>query len=234
MAIAFRAATSGGYTAVNDLTITAPAGLADGDLILVFVTSISAHEIANVPDGWEQVGSRQDDGTDSSNSLFRKIASSEGANWTFTDIYSATETGVWACVAYSGVDNTTPLDVAVVQGAVGGTVTAGDPHTAGPITPTSNGAMIVAVYGVDALAAINGTPDDNPAATERVDHDGGDPYSFAFIQDYSQATAAEVSLDMILNVNDTSAWFIVALRPAAAGGATAVPKIMMYYRRLRG
>lgn len=147
-------------------------------------------------------------------SVLYKVASSEGASWTFTNLFAAAEFGVIGVCAYSGADTGTPLDVAVVQGSDLSTTT----PTAGPITSSANGAIIIAVFGADADAGQSGTPDASPAANERVDENGGSSVGYVYMQDYLQITAEAVSLDGNFSATDHWAWMIVALRPAAAGG----------------
>lgn len=213
----FRAMTSDGLDDNTSPTISAPAGLSDGDLILVAIATSSTTDVANVPDGWSQVGSTQDSGgTDSSLMVFQKIASSEGASWTFTNLMTTARWGAYGCVAYYNVDGSVPLDgVAPVTsaGSYGGT------HTTGSITPTTDGAMVVALFGAEPDSSSQaGTPDSSPAATERVDECNGTT-GFVYIEDYVQATAASINLSVGLSTADTTAEMILALRPGDPAGS---------------
>ena len=222
--MSFRAATSGSINATNDVTVITPAGLADGDVIIIAFETSTVHTIDNILSGWTQGGTTQDQGTDQSVSIFYKVASSEGASWTWTDVFVGTPTGVWGCVAYSGVDAGTPLDVAIVQTEDSfGTV-----QSSGEITPINDNSRIVSIFGVDPNAARTGTPDDNPPCTERVEANG-DNDGFMYIQDHLQTTASAETHEFTISTADQSASFIVALREAAAGGGSPVASILQQH-----
>jgi hypothetical protein len=200
------------YTDTNTASpvVTKPSGVVDGDFILVAVTTDATHVINTVIDGWTQIGTAQDASTDSTTSIFYKIASSEGASWTFTNLFVDTEAWSGVVIAYSGVNPTTPLDVAVVQGSE----TANTTFSTDAITPTSNNAMIVSIWGVDASEDYEGTPDSDPACTERAEYQNtAGNYGWTYIQEHKQTTAAEEIHDLTINVSDLMSWFIIALRP---------------------
>lgn len=194
-----------------------------GDIMFLVLATDSTHSVVSVDDGaggfaWTQVGTTQ--GTtanDASVSVFRRVvAASEPTNYQVD--WSASEKGAWALVSYSGQDATTPLDVAVVQGT-SGSVAASGTVTAGPSTPATNGCMVAAFYGCDPDSSSQaGTADASPAATERADQVSGTD-GWVYVQDYEQATAAQVSLDVTLAQAEADGigWFIIALRPAAGG-----------------
>jgi len=191
--------------------VAKPAGVVDGDFILVAVTTDTVHAINSVIEGWTQIGTAQDASTDSTTSIFYKIASSEGESWTFTDLFVDTEIWSGVVIAYSGVNATTPLDVAVVQGSE----TANTTHSTDAITPTSNNTMVISIWGVDGSEAYTGTADSDPSCTERADYNNAyGAYGWTYIQEHKQTTAAEEIHDLTINVSDVMSWFIIALRPA--------------------
>jgi hypothetical protein len=205
--------TSGTYSygsTTASPVVTKPAGIQDGDLIIIAFVTDTPHVINSVLAGWTQIGTAQGQSTDSTTTVIYKIASSEGETWTFTDLFVDAEVPTAGIVVYDGVSSSTPLDVAVVQGAN----TAMTTHAAGPITPTSNNTMIVSIFGTDQSETYTGTPDDSPACTERIDfNNASGTYGYVYIQEHKQTTAAEETHQMTVNVSDGMAWFIIALRP---------------------
>lgn len=224
MAIEFRSATSGGddSSTTASPTVDAPAGLQDNDLIVISLTTDTTVGINSAPAGWTMLAEAANtSGNDSSITAMCKIASSEGASWTFTNLWDDAEYYAYGCVAYSGVDTTTPLDVSAVVDTPAST----DNPTAGAITPSNNDCMILGLFGADVNADSVGAAGSSPACTERVDHAQG-VRGWVYIEEYLQETAAEVTLDMSLTrygspETDEFVSIAVALREAAAGGATA-------------
>jgi hypothetical protein len=226
MAIAFRDAAANNVALSVSPQVTAPAGLTDGDFIIVAISTDSLHDHDSILAGWTAIGPI-DAGTDNSLTILYKFASSEGASWTFTDLFANKEYGVAGVVCYSGVDSTTPLDVSSVTGLV-----VWDTPPAGPITPTNNGCMIVSVFGADpGVDTRNATAGDDPECTERVDICNG-TIGYVFMQDFLQVTADEVSCSMTADASDAFAWVIMALRPAATSGIS-IPVVMHHLSMLR-
>lgn len=96
--------------------INKPAGVANGNLLIANVQSYSGTSNAitiTPPAGWSAAAGPVRSGKSGGyivQYVFYKVASSEGASWTFTLTSGGWFTGVVS--AYSGVDTTTPLDVA--------------------------------------------------------------------------------------------------------------------------
>ena len=200
----FRSFTAGSTVATPDLVVTVPSGVQDDDFLFLIITTFSVIAIPT-PSGWIQAGSTQDVGTDSSTGVFYKIASSESSPWTFTDFWPGATSCRWTSLAYSVVDTTTPLDVAITQNASGFTST---PATTS-ITPANNNSMIVAIMACDSGSNPTGTPDTSPACTERVDIASRPTI---YVQDFLQSTAAAVVIDGNFSAPDFWASFAIALR----------------------
>ena len=226
MAVAYRDVlytdcSSGGTTASP--TVNKPTGTLENDVMLFAITTDNTHTIGASPtlNGFTQIGTKQDASTDSSTSLFYKIAgAAEAASWTFTNLFTAADNCAAVVVSYSGVDTAAPINQSSQKGN-----TATTAHTTTAITPSVNDCMIVAVYGADpptgAPPTQSGTPDASPAATERHDnHVSG--YGFLYVEEFLQGTAASVSLDMTSSASESTAGFLVALKPS--GGGTTYTK----------
>lgn len=130
--------TAAPTAAATSVTINVPSGIANGDLLL-WVASGNVATVAPTPAGWNvyQTGT----GTAQNLSIFYRFASNEPASYTHSTLTS----GKWAftMAGFSGVDATTPLDVAV-PAYVAGTTAVAFPA----ITPVTSGAWILAVAHV--------------------------------------------------------------------------------------
>lgn len=214
MAITFVAAAGQNFNAAS-FTADIPAGTADGDLLLFFATTDSNHNsTGTLPSGVDKIG-EQDVGTDTTMSVFRKIAASEGSQITFTNIFDASESGRVITLAYRGVDQTTPMDTAAVFGSESGTA-----WDTGAITTVTNDAWLVAGFGADPGSDPYTFTWDSPI-NERIDSDTtptGQNGTLAYmaIGDRVVTTAGTpTTLGGDASVSDTPATVVVALRPAA-------------------
>ena len=93
----------------TEYTVDRPAGVVDGDIVGFGVVTYNVQTI-NLPAGMTDISGQRDIGTDASMRVFCKIASSEPAAYTFTDILDVAGSGHIIAFAYSGRDGTTPLD----------------------------------------------------------------------------------------------------------------------------
>jgi hypothetical protein len=214
MAVAFRSANTGTFTADASPGISAPAGVEDGDLLLYGVATDTVHVILNAPTGWTQVGTSQDiAGTDSTLSVFWKIASSEPGSYTFDtpgNLFDALESGVGAILAYSGAHQVSPIDT-TNQSATGNA----QAHTTAAITPSVDDCMIVAFVAADSPATQAGAADGTPTPDERADLANGTT-GWIFAMDALQAGAAPVDLSVTLVDIDSAGNVILAIAPAGA------------------
>src|SRR5581483_3732695 len=138
-AIAFRSAASVDQAgSPGSIAITKPAGTLKGDVLIAVIAVRPDTLTITVPAGFT-LERRQDQTTGNPNSVavYRKIATaSEPANYTFT---ATGNTGIaGGIMAFSGVDNTTPVDVSASSAIVSGTAFA-----APSITTTVANTMIV-------------------------------------------------------------------------------------------
>lgn len=171
MAIAFRCAGNTQSNATQDTAFvvtkpSSPSAVVDGDLILCAITIRSTVITIDQqpPAGWVQVGSPVDSTSGSIRTyLYRKIASSEGASWTWRpSALVEWNAEVWVC---SGADALSPID----SGAfLGSGVTS--PITTTAVTTTTADQWVVGFVG----CKDNTTHTWTDSRTERDDAVGGD------------------------------------------------------------
>jgi hypothetical protein len=167
MAIAFRAAaTASATSSPPSITISKPTGTVDGDVMFAV---FAADELLSVSlTGWTSVTSV--DATDSGQRLvvLRKVAASEGANYEFTT--SGSFSIAAAILSYSGVDNTTPVDVSGTNRSGNDTEAAPQSPVAPTITTTVADTMLLYIATVDLVDVTAGSSWAPPSGyTERVD-----------------------------------------------------------------
>lgn len=158
MAIAFRSGTitpQAGASGSNlPFTVTAPAGIAAGDVLLAFACIDGAATGGNIttPDAdWVSIGSAPHSTFDGQwLHGWRRICTSGNLTWgNFVCTDSSLNDLSAACVAYTGVDNTTPLDAASVSTVNStGSATPRSMPLNGITTVTAN-AMVVWAGGID-------------------------------------------------------------------------------------
>lgn len=200
-------------------TATMPAGVTDGDLVLILIITNSPHTLNSGGEwttsaGWAQIGSTASSATDHSTSLIYKVASSFGATVTLTNLFdTTTEYGRAVAAAYYSQASVSPINTSA-QADAGSTDTVSGPS----VTPTVDNCLIIQFVGADPSSSMTGTPDGSPVATER--YDGGDAgnNAYGYIQEYQQTTAAALALDVVFSTSDRFTSHQVALAPAAVGG----------------
>lgn len=151
MAIAYRSSSKATNSSTNSLTVTAPSGIVNGD-ILVAVAYINGTQTVTAPAGWTQIDV-VNPGTYFTARLyaFWKRASGESGDYTFS---GSTTTRMYAGIAvFSGcLYNGTPVDV-YSSAIMSGSSNTNLDLTA--ITTTVANTMIVAVAGCDGAGTGN-------------------------------------------------------------------------------
>jgi hypothetical protein len=128
--------TTNNTAAGTTLTVNVPAGIANGDLLIWHMIANNA-TVASTPAGWNVV--KTGTTTTHNQSIFWRVAASEPASYTHAALTSAKWT--FSMYAFSGVDNTTPLDIASASIPA---MTAGTTAVTLPaITPVTAGAWII-------------------------------------------------------------------------------------------
>ncbi len=178
--------TASNDTATTTVSIPAPTGRAAGDVLVASFTA-DFDPTAAVPAGWTAIVNGLGINSSSTSgarvfTYYHVAGASEPANYTWT-LSKAVKWG-GGINAYTGVDNTTPLDSTVVT-AVDATYAATS-ITVGSITTASTGALLIGGLGFD-----SSNPAANPPSgwVQRWETSGGQVTEMADrIQDPAQST----------------------------------------------
>lgn len=202
-----------GATAINPGSGTTsracnkPTGVASGDVLVAHVTNFSAGAgfASTGPAGWtKQIGLVYDGNFDITEIWTLVAGASEPASYTWTG-WGPTDYADLSIDAYTGADNTTPVDVA----AAGQTNATSTSPTSPSVTTVTDGAWVISGVFVGATSSIT-----KPAAlTQRENYDSGNG-----VADILQAThGASGTQAWTLGSTAISASTTIALRPAGGG-----------------
>lgn len=225
MAIAFSAVT-GAQGSSNTATVTAPS-VASGDLIVLVVSKdINGDGSPNFPSGFTPDHNLINTGPDTQQFYVgHKVAAGTETSLSVTWGGSARDWRI-ACLVYTGVDTTTPLDIAVPTGSVNNSGNS-SPFTVthATLTTVTDGAMVVWLVGIDSVAtsvSVSGTPPSD--YTERLAQGHTSGWAGIYVADHTYATAgATGSIAGSVSVSSgNSGWAVgtLVLRPASGGGGS--------------
>lgn len=195
--------TSGVFgTSINKI-----AAVVDGNIMLVYQVVYDNTVTLSPPGDWTTVDTRSiAGGTATKAALHYKIASGEGASYTFGNSGGAYTDLMM--VAYSGVDTTTPIDAA----STFATGTSGTPSMTGPSPVSANTYLVIGLsgYSNDAGAISGMTTRIGPIDTVNYMYD--------------QAIAATGAVGTRTATNTSDGWIMIAvsLRPTGAAPATSL------------
>jgi len=136
--IAQRGTATSATSQTTTITITKPTGVVSGDVMLVNITSNNGSAASLL--GWTSLGTGIFNGSNlHATVLYRVAGGSEPASYIFS-LGAGANDAVGTIVAFSGVDNTTPIDA---TGTMGLSVANGGTATAPGITTTTASAAVV-------------------------------------------------------------------------------------------
>jgi hypothetical protein len=140
MAIASRAASSGDIVGTSTVTLTKPTGTAATDVLVVSFVGAGPGGPGTVtpPAGWTAIASNVGSG-DVRGACYWALGSVTALAFTRS---VAGDTG-WACVAFTGVDNTTPIDATGTTS----TVSAATTITANAVTVVTSNSWHLIAFG---------------------------------------------------------------------------------------
>jgi hypothetical protein len=201
---------------VGSVTITAPAGLATGDVMIAYVAqnTSSLPAVSAAPSGWTAL-LEQDDGSSIGGSVYYRVATSADVagtttyTWTFQN--SARSGGL--ILAFSGVSTTAPVATSASQAnANSGT------YTAPSVTPGMANTELVVLFG--AGNGNGGMNSPTGTASAFVGGTGAGPNGIV-IGAFTEALTASTATGQLQSSANNSAVNIgatLALQPASGAG----------------
>lgn len=148
--IARRAAATGSAINTTDVGVVVPASVQAGDLLVLAVCqTANAVTLFNAISGWTKQGEQRAGGAAHTLAIYTRVAQAGDAGSTVTVTSTKIENLAAAVIAYSGVNQTTPLDTAAVFAQADPAVTTA---SAPAVTVATAGAMLVTFYSVPSVA----------------------------------------------------------------------------------
>ncbi len=144
--IAFRAASFGKQKGGTSITIPAPSGVQDGELLLAAIDVGSGSASISTPSGWTLVTSAPN-GSGFEQYVFSKLANGEPSSYTWTFPSSFGASGV--IVAYRGVDPGSPV------AGFGGQANTRSKLITAPSLNGSAGGVLVGFFGIATNASVS-------------------------------------------------------------------------------
>jgi hypothetical protein len=230
MAIGFRASSSADKaTALATETITKPTGTASTDILVIAFGTDKGSNVAQTitpPSGWTRIGAQVSQTNGASQIVLLDAFWSLGSNASLGFGNSASGAAVqqgWSCGAFTGVDNTTPIDVA------DGT---GNKNTATG-TLTVNGVTIVTANAWDCMAAADWSGGVFSATSFTVAENGHTNASAGLLYNTTPKSTGATGTATLSDTLGTSTQILEAIRFALRPAATATKAPPTYRRRVR-
>ena len=164
--------------------------------------------VNSVPSGWVQHGTTITIGSQT-HRLYKKIASGEGASWTWG--FTGSITNHSQAISFSGVDNTNPVSASAQQGSPGLSTTI----THASISPPDAACMLVTFSGSDSSSTWTAAG----TMTERTDARQGSNSCQIATQQLTASGATGTRAHTASVVSDMGG-HIIALKPSAPNAGT--------------
>lgn len=207
--------TATAQTNGTSLTINRPAGVVSGDIMLVTIGQRGSNTLSNpTATGWTLISGVDLGGTTDRRGIvmYRIAGATEPASYTFTLDGQSTGT-VGTIVAFSGVDNTTPFDVANGAISVNGSTAAVTATT--KTTLTANTAIVMLGMAGNSSPTWSGWNTTNPGGlTELFDNQNSGRASVGGAWAIKAAIGATGNGTATLSGAERNGAILIALRPA--------------------
>ncbi len=200
MTIAFRSSATGQSSANTSLAVNVPAGVQDGDFLVLFVVADTAGAAINLPPGWTALPSSPLNLGVQAACAYR-IASSEPPSYTVT--FSGSSAGTGAVIAAYFDTVSLGLDT-----SGGNTFATSTTHTLTGISSAIANEMLVCCFASDA-----GTSYTPPAGmTERVDFQPSTSLTLMLCDALQASAGASGDKSAVAAASDDGAGFILFIR----------------------
>ena len=199
-------------------TINVSIAPAAGEFLIAWAITDANDILSSYSAGWTSLAKLHSSADNADLFVLYKIA--DGSETTVSFTTNSGNAMIAGCAAFSGIDTTTPLDVAPVSIANSASSTTSDIS----ITPVTNGAVLARVQccdngSTDATFTFSTTSGTTGAWTTRVDQHAS--YYDVALGTAEQTTAGAITNRCTTSVSGGRIGWLFALRPAAGGGASA-------------
>ena len=199
--------TATAVTAKSGITLSKPAGVVDGDVLIATINADANPTMATVPSGWRAVTGPLSVSTSARIfSYYRVVASASAEPPQYAFKLSAAKAWNAGVTAFHGVNRTTPFDTAATTKVVTSSTTA---ITVPSVTTVTPGAMLVGGVGLNSVVAVIAPP---VRWTEAWEADGGQNAELGYRA--MPVAGASGSSAWTLSVPKPGAAWVRALRPA--------------------
>jgi Calcineurin-like phosphoesterase len=215
--IAFKARTTGNNGAgALTLSISAPSGMASGDVLLCQIVVSNASTMITAPGGWVQIQRTQSTSSALMASYYKVVGNAEPGSYTFS--FDSSQPGTGAIADYVGVDGTGPIDASSSL------------YNAN--TSTASFAQVTTTHANDllvALVGVTGNTSVTPPANLQERYDANDPGSTngktVELSDRLNplAGATAVQAAQVASKAGSNLTQLVALSPASTSTGTTTP-----------
>lgn len=198
-------------------TINVSIAPAAGEFLIAWAITDALDTLESYSAGWTPLAGLRSSADNAD--LFTLYRVADGSETTVS-FQTSGNSMIAGCAAFSGIDTTTPLDVAPVSFASSASSTTSDIS----ITPVTNGAVLARVQccdngSTDATFTYSTTAGTTGAWTTRVDQHAS--YYDVALGTAEQTTAGAITSRCTTSVSGGRIGWLFALRPAAGGGASA-------------
>lgn len=226
---AFRSIASNTTGTYNSFPVNKPAGVVDGDLLLVALATYDANGTmahGSPPAGWTLVRALNSTTDKVRTSVFRKIAASEPASWTFTKTNDASGYGGCICCIAISDPGAPSAPLADEDGQLDPTV---DTACTAPSVDAGSSTDLL-VYFVAIRLGSGGNAWTAPTGfTERLDiWQSAQDVCLGASTKTAGASGATGAVSATCYTSIRSSTFLLAVAGAAAGGAPFLPRVIAY------
>lgn len=200
----------------DSVTCTKPTGTADNDIMLAVTKQ--ANTVSTEPSGWTLLASDADVGTGATFRLYRKIAASEGADYTWT----WSTTGRAACSIFTFRDDFNTADPEDVVSNTSYETNNTTVRAAAVTAAAVNSPLVYIAYVNSSVGGTFTAPSAPCTFTEHFDSGNGDSrmYRTAASCVWTGSGSTGDVDGTIGTSSETKHAFLVVLNPAAAAGST--------------
>lgn len=199
----------------NTVTVSKPAGTAQDDVMIAFITPNADNQVITAPSGWTKDVERTGGSFNPGYTVYWKVAGGAEPSTYDWSCLGFVLTGV--ILSYSGADTSTPINVSAVTNISGGASTS---FVAPTVTTTVANCTLLCFFGTLAGAG-GGSPFTPPGSmTEREDQAAisGNACDFSICDEALGASGATGTRTATANSSQFFWTGSVALAPSSGGG----------------